>query len=132
MRSVRQRGTDAELKLRRVLSDLGIRYRLNVHGLPGRPDVVNTSRRKVIFVHGCFWHHHDVCGRGKIPTANARFWTAKLRGNVARDTRKIAGLVELGYDVLVVWECELLDSAALARRVRRFWNRSPRRNATPR
>jgi DNA mismatch endonuclease (patch repair protein) len=127
MKRVRQRGTDAELTVRRILTRIGARYRLNVRSLPGSPDIASQAGRKAIFTHGCFWHHHLFCGRGKIPTANRDFWEDKLRRNVERDAAKVAGLRALGYDVLTVWECELECPSTLERKLRRFWKRRSRR-----
>ena len=121
MKRVRQNGTSLERIVRQALSNIGARYRLNVKGLPGRPDIANKSRKKAIFVHGCFWHHHSDCGRGTIPTRNRDFWAAKLQSNIERDERKTRGLAALGYDVLVLWECDLGDPGTLERRLRKFW-----------
>jgi DNA mismatch endonuclease (patch repair protein) len=123
MKRVRQRGTDAELTVRRMLTGAGARYRVNAKSLPGSPDIVNRSTRKAIFMHGCFWHHHEVCGRGKVPASNRDFWADKLRRNVERDVKKVAALRALGFDVLTVWECELETPQLLASRLKRFWTR---------
>jgi DNA mismatch endonuclease (patch repair protein) len=127
MRRVRQSGTALELRVRSVLSSLGARYRLNVRSLPGSPDVVNEVRRKAIFVHGCFWHGHTQCSRGRVPRANRSFWAEKLLKNRERDQRKVDALRELRFDVLVVWECELADPDALTRRLHSFWFGANRR-----
>jgi DNA mismatch endonuclease (patch repair protein) len=121
MRRVRQKGTDVELIVRRALSRIGARYRLNVKDLPGRPDIANKRLKKAIFVHGCFWHYHPSCGRGRIPKRNSGFWEEKLAGNVERDRRKIDVLQQRGYEILVVWECELNDLAILERRLKEYW-----------
>lgn len=121
MKRVRRQGTDLEAKVRQVLTKIGARYRLNVKGLPGSPDIANRSRRKAIFIHGCFWHHHQACGRGRIPARNREFWSDKLRRNVERDERKTRNLNELGYEVLTLWECELKDAERLTNRLREFW-----------
>ena len=121
MKRVRQHGTGPEEKVRHLLTRLGARYRLNVRGLPGRPDIANQRLRKAIFVHGCFWHRHSGCGRGRVPKHNNAFWTEKLDRNVERDQRKILALQELGFDVCVVWECELTDETALLDQLRAFW-----------
>ncbi len=123
MKRVRQRGTDVELAARKALSEIGSSYRLNVNTLPGSPDMANERRRKAVFVHGCFWHGHSRCGRGRIPMTNRRFWLDKLRRNKQRDTRKISALRRLGFDVLVVWECELEHPERVKRRMKAFWNR---------
>lgn len=125
MKRVRQAGTTPELVVRRMLTAMGARYRLNATGLPGRPDIVNRSRKKAVFVHGCFWHAHETCGRGRIPATNRGFWTEKFERNVERDVRKVRDLRSLGFDVLVLWECELKDEAAAAERLRAFWFGAP-------
>jgi DNA mismatch endonuclease (patch repair protein) len=121
MKRVRRRGTDLEALVRQALTRIGARYRLNVKRLPGSPDIGNQIRRKAIFVHGCFWHHHETCGRGRIPTRNQDFWRDKLQRNVERDRRKVRHLDDLAYEVLTLWECELADSDSLEQRLREFW-----------
>lgn len=121
MKKVRQRDTKAEINVRRILTSIGARYRINVSGLPGRPDVANKARRKAVFVHGCFWHFHEDCGRGRVPKRNREFWLSKLTSNRERDLRQTLELESLGFDVLVVWECNLQDEAALEARLERFW-----------
>lgn len=109
MRTIRSKDTKPEMLVRRYLYALGLRYRLHVASLPGKPDIVLPGRRVVIFVQGCFWHWHgDACGiqPGK-PRTNPEYWTAKLQGNVARDEQHIRALQADGWRVLVVWECEL-------------------------
>ena len=109
MRRVKGRDTSPELAVRAILRAAGIGYRLGGCGLPGRPDVVMKGRRTVVFVHGCFWHGHD-CARGsRKPKANAEYWTAKIDRNRARDVRVEAGLIQAGWRVLSVWECELRE-----------------------
>ena len=122
MKRVRQTGTAPELAVRGILAEIGVRYRLNVRGLPGRPDIANKARRKAIFVHGCFWHFHKECGRGKIPERNKDFWAEKLRANRRRDRKKVEALERLGFDVLVIWECELSSPALLKRQLESFWS----------
>lgn len=121
MKRVRRSGTTPELVVRQALSRIGARYRTNVKDLPGRPDIANKSRKKAIFVHGCFWHFHEACGRGRIPKQNEGFWREKLQRNTARDRRKLADLDELGYDALVLWGCQLKDLSLLEERLRDFW-----------
>ena len=125
MKRVRQRDTDPERRVRALLRDLGIRYRTNVLGLPGRPDIAHKGRRKAIFVNGCYWHNHTLCGRGKVPKSNPDFWESKFRQNRLRDQRKIDALRAEGFDVLVVWECELADPALLRERLLTFWQGLP-------
>ncbi len=121
MKRVRRSGTDLEMLVRRALTAVGARYRLNVKSLPGSPDIANQKLKKAIFVNGCFWHHHEDCGRGIIPKQNRLFWREKLERNVERDRRKIIQLNELGFEVLTLWECELKNSQALKQRLSEFW-----------
>jgi DNA mismatch endonuclease (patch repair protein) len=118
MGRVKGKDTGPELKLRRLLTRMGLRYRLHRKDLPGAPDVVMAGRRTVVFMHGCFWHGHD-CARGaRMPKANAEYWQGKIGRNVARDARVLGELREAGWKALVVWECELKDEAALEARLR--------------
>lgn len=105
MGGVRQKGTRPELVVRRSLSALGRRYRLNNRDLEGSPDVANRAQRWVVFVHGCFWHRHG-CRASSTPTRNREFWEAKFARNVERDGRAAAALRARGYTVIVIWECE--------------------------
>lgn len=113
MAKVRGRNTGPEMIVRRLLHRLGYRYRLHVQGLPGSPDIVLPARRKIVFVHGCFWHSHPGCNRASRPNSNAEFWSKKLEANRERDLRQLDALRELGWEVLVIWQCELRDKAAL-------------------
>lgn len=118
MRAVKSRDTKPEMFVRRLLHRIGYRYRLHRPDLPGKPDLVFPSRRKVIFVHGCFWHGHD-CTRGaRVPASNTDYWVAKIGRNVERDRRTLTQLAEAGWAALVLWECELDDG--LTRRLRKF------------
>lgn len=114
MALVKSRDTKPEIRVRKALWTAGLRYRLHVPGLPGKPDVVFPGRKLAIFVHGCFWHRHPGCARTRIPKTRQEFWEHKFAGNVERDQRKIAGLEELGWKVLVIWECETENAAQLA------------------
>jgi DNA mismatch endonuclease (patch repair protein) len=126
MRRVKWRDTAPELRLRKLLTGMGARYRLHRADLPGRPDIVFPGRRLAVFVHGCFWHGHD-CARGaRVPKANRAYWTAKIAANRARDLASRAMLEADGWRVEVVWECELKDPAALAERARRWLSRGAR------
>jgi DNA mismatch endonuclease (patch repair protein) len=117
MGRVRQKNTGAELRLRKLLTRLGYRYRLHRRDLPGSPDVAMPGRKVAIFVHGCFWHGHD-CPRGaRKPKANAEYWRAKLDRNRERDAAAEAALIARGWRPVVVWECELKDEPALAARL---------------
>ncbi len=101
---------------------MGIRYRLQNGKLPGRPDIVIGRLRTVIFVHGCFWHRHPGCRMAYTPKSNVEFWLTKLESNVARDTRNQARLVEQGWRVIVIWECETRDHTALREQLARMLN----------
>lgn len=122
MSHVRGADTKPEMIVRRLAHGLGYRYRLHRRGLPGRPDMVFPGRRKVIFVHGCFWHRHpdSACALARLPKSRLDFWRAKLEGNRARDERNEARLVEMGWGVLVIWECQLRDRGALEKKIRGF------------
>lgn len=120
MAAVKQRDTGPEMALRRALHALGYRYRTNVRALPGSPDLVFPARKKAIYVHGCFWHGH-ACPRGKRPESRRDYWIPKITGNRRRDRRNAAELRSLGWEALVVWECELRENRdAELRRVVRF------------
>ncbi|KQU01844.1 endonuclease [Methylobacterium sp. Leaf469] len=119
MASVRSANTKPERIVRSVLHAMGYRYRLHRRDLPGRPDIVFPSRRKVIDVRGCFWHRHPdpACRNAVLPRTRTEFWSQKLGANVARDERNVRRLVELGWDTLVLWECQLSDPPALEERL---------------
>ena len=115
---IRQRGTGAELLVRRVLHALGHRFRVENRDLPGSPDIANRKRQWAVFVHGCFWHRHGGCRRATTPKRNRDFWLAKFAANVKRDARVQAVLRELGWRVVVVWECEIEENPrAVGRRI---------------
>ena len=108
--------------VRRLLHSTGYRYRLHRRDLPGRPDVVFAARRKVIFVHGCFWHQHEAeaCPDGRKPKSNTSYWDEKLARNVERDRLAVRWLNEAGWSVLTVWECEMKCVSALLDRLQSF------------
>ncbi|MEV1530406.1 DNA mismatch endonuclease Vsr [Pseudomonas aeruginosa] len=120
MSLVKGKNTRPEMLVRRLVHGAGFRYRLHDAKLPGKPDLVFSRKRKVIFVHGCFWHRHEGCALARIPKSNQEFWLAKLEGNKARDEINLRKLHEAGWDTLVVWECELRDLATLTQRLRSF------------
>ena len=117
---IRQKDTAAEQAVRRVLHDLGLRFRIRNRDLPGAPDAANRARRWAVFVHGCFWHSHAGCYRATVPKRNREFWLEKFAANRARDLRVARELRRRGFHVTVVWECELDDGEKLARRLRVF------------
>ena len=120
MAKIRSKDTKPEWIVRRYLFSRGYRYRTTVKGLPGTPDIVMAGRRLAIFVHGCFWHGHD-CARGsRVPKANRDYWLAKVARNKARDVAAEAALIELGWRVETIWECDLKNAEALDERLRRL------------
>lgn len=124
MSAIRGKNTKPEMVVRRLVHSLGFRYRLHVRALPGAPDLVFPSRRKVVFVHGCFWHRHD-CPLGRpVPRTRPDFWRNKLRMNVERDARNERLLRGLGWDILRVWECSVRqrDPERLAVELKAFLN----------
>lgn len=124
MSRVRGKDTKPELIVRRLLHGLGYRYRLHAGDLPGKPDIVFRGRRKAIYVHGCFWHRHPdpACRLARLPKTRREFWVPKLEGNRRRDIENQRRLTEMGWDFLLVWECEIgqADAPALRHRLCRF------------
>lgn len=120
MAGIRGRDTKPELIARSMLHRAGLRFRLHVKGLPGKPDIVLPKYRTVVFVHGCFWHRHRRCRYATTPKANAGFWEKKFAENVARDARQRAGLRRAGWRVLVLWECEAKSSERLEDLIRKI------------
>jgi len=117
MARVRGKDTQPELRLRRILHGMGYRYRLHVAALPGKPDIVFPSRRKIVFMHGCFWHGHSCRAGQKRPASNRIYWDEKLAKNMARDKSNRRQLGKLGWRILVVWECQMRNEARLGRRL---------------
>jgi len=107
MRSVKSKNTKPELLIRKVLTRLGYRYRLHAKDIPGKPDIIFRKRRKVIFIHGCFWHGHEGCPRGAM--ADSAFWRKKITDNIERDKNILSLLTQNNWEFLVIWECELRD-----------------------
>jgi DNA mismatch endonuclease (patch repair protein) len=120
MARVRSKNMRPELMVRKLVFGMGYRYRLHIRELPGCPDLVFRPRRKVIFVHGCFWHRHANCALARLPKSRLDFWEPKLEGNRVRDEKNRRSLKQEGWDVLTVWECQIQDAAGLERRIRRF------------
>jgi DNA mismatch endonuclease, patch repair protein len=124
MRAVKGRDTAPELIVRRLAHSMGYRFRLHRKDLPGNPDLVFRRLRKIIFVHGCFWHGHN-CARGaRVPKANRDYWTKKIARNCARDREVLAALKGLGWEAKVLWECQLRDQKVLGRRLGNFLARA--------
>ena len=126
MRQICSKDTAPELQLRRVLHRLGYRFRLHRKDLPGKPDLVFPCHRKAIFVHGCFWHQHSGCKEGRLPGTRLEYWEPKLARNQQRDQAAQLALEEQGWQFLVVWECELKDTTAALRTVKRFLGKATR------
>jgi DNA mismatch endonuclease (patch repair protein) len=120
MARVRAKDTRPELLVRGLVFSLGYRYRLHARDLPGQPDLVFRKLRKVIFVHGCFWHRHTACALARLPKSRLDFWVPKLEGNKLRDQRNKRTLTKGGWKVLTIWECQLKNTGRLQTTIRRF------------
>ncbi|MBF6370409.1 DNA mismatch endonuclease Vsr [Nocardia puris] len=132
MRAVGSRDTGPEMVVRRFLHAAGLRYRLYDRRLPGKPDVVFPGRRIVVFVHGCFWHQHPGCPAADRPATNTEYWSRKLDGNIARDTRRKSELHAAGWEVMIIWECQTRDPTALSRLLAQIQKVQPSRSRTAR
>jgi DNA mismatch endonuclease (patch repair protein) len=120
MSRIRSRDTQPEMIVRRLLHRLGYRFRLHARELPGKPDIVFRPSRKAIQVHGCFWHRHDGCQDCSVPKSRQEYWQPKFAATVARDEKTLTELRALGWDVLVVWDCETSDLGNLQMRLIKF------------
>ena len=107
MSKIRSNNTKPEILLRKALFAKGLRYKINDKKLQGKPDIVLSKYKTVIFVHGCFWHNHKGCKRAHLPKSNIEYWENKIRTNEERDLKNKESLKKLGWNVIVVWECEL-------------------------
>ena len=123
MARVRDKHSKPEMVVRRIAHRLGYRFRLHRRDLPGTPDLVFPSLRKVIFVHGCFWHRHKGCTRTTSPKTRRDYWAQKFECNIKRDAQKKKLLKSRGWDVLIVWECHTFETESLARRIEAFCSR---------
>jgi DNA mismatch endonuclease, patch repair protein len=123
MRRIRSKGMKPELTVRSMVHRMGYRYRLHVQDLPGKPDLVFRSRKKIIEVRGCFWHQHQGCLESHLPKSRPHYWLPKLVRNKQRDKENFKRLQALGWRVFVVWECEIDDTRSLSRALRRFLGR---------
>ena len=120
MAAIRGKDTKPEMVVRRILHRLGFRYRLHRKDLPGKPDIVFSRLRKIIFVHGCFWHMHD-CRYGKVvPATNSEFWSKKRSENADRDLRNRTALENAGWQVSVIWECETKKTECLEEKLEKL------------
>jgi len=120
MRRIQSKGMRPELAVRSLAHKMGYRFRLHRKDLPGRPDLVFVSRRKVIFVHGCFWHSHRNCKAAHVPKSNLGYWKPKLERNQARDAKSIEALSVAGGKSLVIWECVTKDERNVRKRIAAF------------
>jgi len=120
MSAVRGRDTKPEMVVRRLLHSMNYRYRLHRKDLPGSPDIAFGKKRRAIFVHGCFWHRHPGCSKATSPKTRAEFWSEKFERNIERDRQAETRLAGMGWQSLVVWECEIREPETLKSRLRRF------------
>jgi DNA mismatch endonuclease (patch repair protein) len=120
MAKVRGENTSPERLVRSLIHKMGYRFRLNVKDLPGKPDIVLKKHKKVIFVHGCFWHQHEGCPHAARPSSNTEYWNKKLDRNMLRDRENMHKLEYLGWNVLIVWECETRDREKLVDKLKGF------------
>ena len=120
MSRVSGKNTKPEIVVRSLLHKMGYRFRLHREDLPGKPDIVLPKYKKVIFVHGCFWHGHERCSRSKRPMTNQEFWRQKLDKNIVRDKKIVNALYDLGWKVLIVWSCEVKNMTTLKSKLHLF------------
>jgi DNA mismatch endonuclease, patch repair protein len=121
MAAVKGKDTVPEMVVRKLVWRLGYRYRLHVRSLPGCPDLVFPSRRRVIFVHGCFWHRHSCSGGRSMPASRVAYWSAKFKRNKSRDIKNRRELVRLGWSVLTIWECEIRQPELVQLQIQAFF-----------
>lgn len=120
MRRIRSKDTAPELAVRQLVHGMGFRYRLHVQTLPGRPDLVFTRLKKIIQVHGCFWHQHRGCSQSHVPKSRLLYWRPKLTRTKRRDLANEKALRQQGWNLLTIWACELTDAEVLSHRLREF------------
>ena len=122
MGRIQHKDTKPEMRVRKIVHGMGYRYRLHKANLPGKPDLVFTGRRKVIFVHGCFWRRHPdpSCSLARLPKSKLDFWVPKLEANRQRDEANVRELEQAGWDVLTIWECQLRNEKELKSRIQVF------------
>jgi len=119
MAAVHSKDTQPEMIIRRYVHSLGYRYRLHRADLPGKPDLVFGPKKKVIFVHGCFWHQHG-CKGSHLPKSNTDYWEPKLSRNIKRDAENMLKLIDNGWSAIIIWECELKDMDLVKKKIRDF------------
>tara|TARA_B100000315_G_C14577397_1_gene588600 strand:+ start:258 stop:638 length:381 start_codon:yes stop_codon:yes gene_type:complete len=124
MSAIRSKNTKPEAVVRSLLFALGYRYRLHRKDLPGKPDIVLKKHNTVIFVHGCFWHHHKNCRRANWPKSNQEYWLPKIQRNIERDKIHIRKLKKEGWEVLVIWECQIKNMDKLSLKIQKHFRRN--------
>ncbi len=110
MSNIKSKHTTPEKKVRKILTELGFRYRLHIDKLPGKPDIVMSKYKTAIFINGCFWHQHKGCKKCTTPKSNVDYWDKKLKRNVERQKQNVVALKELGWRVVIIWECQAKDN----------------------
>ena len=110
MSMVKSKGTKPELQIINALNILNLKYKLHDQYLPGKPDIIIPNNNTVLFIHGCFWHQHKSCKKAKLPQTNTKFWKTKLKNNTIRDRNNIKALQRMGWNVIILWECEILKA----------------------
>lgn len=120
MAAVRSKNTTPEIRVRRMLHSLGYRFRIHCATLPGKPDLAFASRKKAVFVHGCFWHRHRNCKHATTPQIHSEYWLKKFTANTSRDRAALRSLRRLGWQATIVWECQLKQPGKVAQRLVRF------------
>lgn len=120
MATVKGKNTKPEILVRSMVHRMGYRFRLHVPNLPGKPDIVLPRHKKIILVHGCFWHQHPECPRSARPTSNVDYWNKKLNKNMERDRQNQDALAKCGWAVLVLWECEIENKSLLFQKLEGF------------
>jgi DNA mismatch endonuclease, patch repair protein len=120
MRAIKSKNTSPEIKVRKLLFKMGYRFVLYKKELPGTPDITLPKYKTVIFVNGCFWHRHEGCKRCTLPKTNTEYWNNKFRRTVERDNENYNRLKSLGWEVIIIWECELKDMPFLEKKIREF------------
>jgi DNA mismatch endonuclease (patch repair protein) len=123
MSKVNSKDTNIEVDIRKMLHGLGYRFRLHRKDLPGSPDIVLPKYKKIIFVHGCFWHGHFNCNKARLPKSNIEYWVAKIAANKIRDQKAIEELTKIGWKVLIIWGCQLKDKETLKESIIHFLER---------
>lgn len=118
MSRIRSKDTKPEMIVRSLLHRMGYRFRLHRKDLPGKPDIVLPKYKTVIFVHGCFWHRHKKCNSAKLPSSNKSYWIPKLNRNIERDKKNKDELRELGWKIIIIWECEIKKNNWLEQKLR--------------